>query len=188
MKGSITVRPKQARVPTPAAVKTKADAQLAAGWAAAEQLLARTPPPNTIYAGLGNTVTLFGFVPEHVTVKAGTPLTVVGGSSTEPHNLGVGPEDYIKTLLADTDKFPETPDPAVPNQTSPLFIYGSDPGAITFNGSNHGNGFFSTPAVDNSPDTPLLSSAQVTFTNPGTYTVYCLIHFPDMKAEVVVTP
>ena len=51
----------------------------------------------------------------------------------------------------------------------------------------HGNGFASFPGIDNSRLTPFGRTTRVTFTTPGTYTVYCLLHFPDMTSTITVT-
>ena len=63
------------------------------------------------------------------------------------------------------------------------------PGSIpTHTGATqHGNGFFSTGALDADRASPAIpSSLQVRFTTPGTYPYICLIH-PFMVGSVTVT-
>ena len=49
----------------------------------------------------------------------------------------------------------------------------------------HGNGFWNSGAMDKSAASPLPDSSQVTFSTPGTYDYYCLIH-PFMHGQVIV--
>ena len=49
----------------------------------------------------------------------------------------------------------------------------------------HGNGFWSTGAMDTASGSPLTSSNAVRFGAPGKYDFYCMIH-PFMKATVTV--
>ena len=80
-----------------------------------------------------------------MTVKAGTTVTYVNKSPTEVHNLVFGPKKYILGLEKKTDLLPDRPDGS-PNQVSPFLIYGSEPkGKYSYDGTNHGNGFFATP-------------------------------------------
>jgi plastocyanin len=67
--------------------------------------------------------------------------------------------------------------------------FGTDPkGVYTYDGTNHGNGFFATPLTAGSAKIPLPRASKVTFTKPGTYKFFCWIHGPDMSGTVVVTP
>ena len=78
--------------------------------------------------------------------------------------------------------------PGAPNQVSPFLLYGSEPkGGYSYDGTNHGNGFFATPVTIGPGRVPLPHSSSVTFTKPGKYTFFCWIHGPDMKGEVDVT-
>ena len=50
----------------------------------------------------------------------------------------------------------------------------------------HGNGFWNSGVLDNSTTTPALpASNTVTFSAPGTYQFYCMIH-PFMHATITV--
>ena len=187
MDGAVRVVPKTAKVPSADAVRAQARKLEQRNWALAKKLDKVKPPANTILAGVGNTTTLIAFKPAVLTVKAGTTVRIVNGSSTEFHNVVLGPVEYLKTFFRETALFPEGP--GSPNQVSPPDVHGSDPGQPQIHtGTNHGNGFFVTPVLDRVDYQPLPSSSEVTFTTPGTYTYYCGVHFPDMKGTIVVTP
>src|SRR5262249_36519377 len=148
----------------------------AAAWAKLKALIAKTTPPaNTVYAGIGTDQTVLGFYPKVLRVKAGTTVTFVNKSGSEPHNAGFGPQKYIGAFMKKTDLTPTGP--KAPNQVTPAFIYGSDPkSANAYDGSNHGNGFFATQLSFGSSAVPLPRMARVTFTKAGTYKYICMIH------------
>jgi plastocyanin len=180
-------RPEGCEDPVARRCARRGEADRAAKLARARKLDKVKPPANTILAGVGDTTTLIAFKPSVLTVKAGTTVRIVSGSSTEFHNVVLGPVEYLKTFFRETALFPEGP--GSPNQVSPVDVYGSDPERPQIHtGTNHGNGFFVTPVVDKAKYTPLPSNSEVTFTTPGTYTYYCGVHFPDMKGTIVVTP
>jgi plastocyanin len=70
----------------------------------------------------------------------------------------------------------------------PDVFYPSDPPPLVppHTGSNHGDGFLNTGALDNVPLTPVPQTATITFTNPGAYRFHCIIH-PGMNGTVTVT-
>jgi hypothetical protein len=70
---------------------------------------------------------------------------------------------------------------------APEAVYPSEPPGTTggLSPALHGNGFWSSGFMDASSATPLPHSSSVTFTAPGTYTFYCLIH-TFMKGTVIV--
>jgi plastocyanin len=143
-------------------------------------------PANTVFAGVGRgQTTLLAFLPATLTVPVGTTVNFTNMSLTELHNEGFGPPDWIQSFMTQTDFFP-FPTGGV-NQASPLFFYGSDPpGAYVHNGSNHGNGFLAPGLTDDRPN-GLPQTNRITFTKPGTYHYYCLLHGPDMSGDIVVT-
>ena len=146
----------------------------------------RIRPTNTVYMGVGNGATVLGYLPQTLTVKAGTTVTFVNKSPPEVHNVVFGPKKYILGLEKTTDLFPTGPNS--PNQVSPFLIYGSEPkGQYNYDGTNHGNGYFSTPLTSGSSAVPIPRAWKVTFTKPGKYSYFCWIHGPDMSGKVVVT-
>lgn len=189
MTGLVTVRAAGAAVPATAAVKTATDAQTAAAWAKGTALAATKTPANTVFVGVGGKTTILGYVPNNLTVKVGTTVNFVNKAPSEPHNVAFGPKKYIEALMQKVDLFPFGPN--APNQAPPFFVYGSDPaGAFSYDGTNHGNGFFATPLTDMQPGTPprgLAGSYKITFTKAGKFHYFCLLHGPDMAGDITVT-
>ena len=56
----------------------------------------------------------------------------------------------------------------------------------SYDGTNHGNGFFVTPLRDGVPG-GLPNTSRITFPKPGKYHYICFLHGPDMAADIVVT-
>jgi plastocyanin len=191
MTGLVVVKPSGAPVPkTPSQVQAQALQDVTAAWAKAKaDDAAAKPPANTVYMGYGNSETLIKYYPDTLTVKAGTTVTFVNRSRTQPHNIGFGPKKYIEHLQKTTDLMPTGP--TAPNQVSPFETLGSDPpSAYSYDGTNHGNGFFTTPVTvtpDGSVGGALPHAYRVKFTKPGTYKYFCWIHGPDMAGKIVVT-
>ena len=85
-----------------------------------------------------------------LTVKAGTTVTFVNQSPSEVHNVVFGPKKYIPALIKKTDLLPQGPNS--PNQVAPFLPFGSEPkGSYTYDGTNHGNGFFVDAADGGQP-------------------------------------
>jgi plastocyanin len=188
MKGKVVVEPAGSPVPkTPPQVQAQALAETNAAWAQAKALAdAAKPPANTVYVGIGGGTTVLGYFPQTLTVKAGTTVTYTNKSSTEVHNLVFGPKKYILGMEKKTDLLPTGP--KAPNQVSPFLIYGSEPkGQYSYDGTNHGNGYFVTPLTIGNKAVPLPQTWKVTYTKPGTYKFFCWIHGPDMGGTTVVT-
>ena len=189
MAGTVVVKPAGTPVPkTPAQVQAQALTDTASAWALTKQeAAAATPPANTVIMGTGSTSTLLAYFPKTLKVKVGTTVTFVNKSPTEVHNVVFGPKKYIQGLEKKIDLLPAGPN--APNQVAPVLPYGSEPkGKYSYDGTNHGNGFFSTPLTAGSPAVPLPHSSTVTFTKAGTYSYFCWIHGPDMGGTIVVTP
>jgi plastocyanin len=189
---TVTVRAKtkKVKVDTKAAVKTRIAKETTAGWARATTAANTPVPANTVFAGVDSgQTTLLAFLPAKLTVPAGTTVDFTSMSPSEVHNEGFGPQAWIDAFMTATDLFPLPP--GSPNQGPPLFIYGSDPrGAYIYTGSNHGNGFIAPGLTDDQPGDPpngLPQTNKITFTKPGTYHYYCLLHGPDMSGDIVVT-
>lgn len=99
------------------------------------------------------------FFPSTVTVDAGDTVTWTYPSA-EPHTV---------TFLAAGQATP--PPPSDPNNPKPA-------GGATYDGSTYTSSGFIAMGY----------SYSLTFTKPGTYTYYCLIHQPEMAGTVVVNP
>jgi plastocyanin len=189
MKATVVVKPAGTTAPlTPTQVSAEALAAENAAWTKAKVAAAAAkPPPNTVYAGVGDKATILAYFPKTLTIKVGTTVSFVNKSAPEPHNVVFGPKKYIEQLQKKTDLFPTGP--TGPNQVAPALLYGSDPkGQYVYDGSNHGNGFISTQATADTPLVPLPKFARVTFTKAGTYKYFCWIHGPDMGGTITVTP
>jgi plastocyanin len=118
-------------------------------------------------------------------VPVGTTVNFVNRSPEEPHSATFGPKKWIRGFSTKTDLFPQGP--GKPNQVAPVIPYGSEPkGSYSYDGTSHGNGFFTTPVTFQVPGSP--RSWKVTFTKAGTYKYFCWIHGPDMSGTIVVTP
>ncbi len=188
MKGTVIVKPAATPVPaTPAQVRAQALIDTAAAFAKAKALNATKAPANTVIMGIGTTTTLLGYLPATLRIKAGTTVNFVNKAPSEVHNITFGPKKYILGLEKKIDLLPTGP--GSPNQVAPVLLYGSEPkGQYTYDGTNHGNGFFATPLTAGSPAVPLPKASKVTFTKAGTYHYFCRIHGPDMSGTIVVTP
>ncbi|HXG75586.1 MAG TPA: hypothetical protein VNJ53_03360 [Gaiellaceae bacterium] len=190
MSMTVVVKPRGAAVPAAEDVAAQAKAQTDAAWAKGKALAARKPPANTVLMGVdgakaaGGRTTLLDFVPNVSRVKAGTTVTFRVAAPTEVHNAAFGPLKYLEALMKKTDLFPMGPN--APNQVTPFFIYGSDEPGTPYDGkAAHGNGFYATPLGDGIKG-GLPNAYRVTFANPGKYHFVCLLHGPDMAADIVV--
>lgn len=188
MKVVVTVKPSGAPLPLSASqVTAKALTETTAAWAKGKALAAAPVPTNTVYAGVGSTTTILGFFPRVLKVKAGTTVTFLNHSPSEVHNVAFGPAKYLLAFSKQTDLLPAGP--GSKNQVTPLYPFGTEPkGGYTFDGQNHGNGFFATPLSAGSPLVPLPRSAKVTLAAAGTYKYICFLHGSDMAGTVIVTP
>ena len=130
-------------------------------------------PANTVYMGVGGATTILNFYPQVLTVKAGTKVKFVNHAPTEVHNVAFGKPKETAHVQQE-DRLPAA-GPDSKNQVTPVFIYGSDPkSAYTFDGANHGNGFFQTQLSAGSSAVPLPRSYSVTFTKAGNVQVHLL--------------
>lgn len=189
MKGTVVVKPAGSTLPkTPEQVKAQAlQLQTAAYPVAIAQNKTKVNAPNTVAMGVGAGVSMLAYYPKVLTVKAGTTVTFVNKSPSEPHNVVFGPKKYVEQFGKKTDLLPLAP--KAPNQATPILPYGTDPKPFTYDGaSTHGNGFFATPIAVGVPIPGLARSSRVKFTTPGTYKYFCFIHGPDMGGTIVVKP
>ena len=184
MKASIKVVKKGAKVPTAkqdaAAVKKQADAALKA----AKGLETQKQAANTI--ALGTTakggLEYLGMVPSNLTVAPGTTVKfTMGKGSYETHTASFGPGDITDpaSYLGAIAKSFESP------AIDPRGLYPSDVTPVSLSPTTHGNGFWSSGALDSASASPLPMTASVKFDTPGKYAYYCLIH-PFMQGSDTV--
>jgi plastocyanin len=184
MKGTVHVKGKKAHIPTAKQDRKRIKKQAREASKLAKKLVAGkgVPGGNTVKAGNDKKgVATIAFFPDSKTVKTGeTVKFTMSSKSTETHNVMFGPEAYAQQLAQSF---------LGPNGIDPFTLYPSEaPGtALVVNGTSHGNGFVNTGMLDDVAATPLPKSATVTFTKPGTYTYYCIVHGAEMKGTITVT-
>jgi plastocyanin len=182
MKGTVRVLPASRPAPSTRADANRVKAQAKKAVAESNKFRSLKPPANTVYvgaAGKGGTE-FFGFAPGKLTVPVGTTVRfIVPGGSFETHTASTGPgnpesqpKSYLGAIANGQDDprgaYPSDPPPAGPAALTPLL---------------HGNGFWSSGAMDVNANTPLPNSNSVTFAQAGTYEFYCLIH-PFMHGTI----
>jgi plastocyanin len=189
MQGFVKVVSSSAKVPTAAQDKRTLKKQEASTLATAKAL-AKTAPPgnNTVDVGAqgkGNT-SFFAFIPNALTVPAGTTVTFRMNAKSEVHTATIGPgnpesepQSYLGQVAAGFAQPVIDPRAAFPSEP---------PGALAaLTPTLHGNGFWNSGALDRDSTTRTVPpSNAVTFAAPGTYQVFCMIH-PFMHATVTVT-
>jgi plastocyanin len=179
---TVTVKPQPAPIPSQAQVLAAMAKQITDAVATAKSLLKTTAPPKTVVAGVaGGSIDLLQFFPAKLHVPVGTTVRFVNRSRVETHNevFGNPKSPWLKKYFAHSDQFPA-------GQVGPELVYGSDPGKVTFDGTNHGNGFLVTKATDTAPFSFPPAATTVTFTKAGTYHYFCEIHGPTMSGTIVV--
>jgi plastocyanin len=187
MTGTVRVLSNDREVPSARAIDARVRAQVAATLRTARTLQRTTSAPqNVVNVGLQGRggVTFFDFVPKQLTVPVGTTLTFRNPARSEVHTATVGPGDpekepnsYLGQIAASLQ--------------NPIFdpraVYPSDPpGVQTITPGIHGNGFWSSGALDldrSSPQVP--PSRAVRFGAPGVYQFWCTIH-PFMHGTITV--
>jgi plastocyanin len=177
----VTVKKSRKGVPTAAQDKKALAKQVKASTKLAKRLVKfEGPEGNVVRAGNdAKGIAQIAFFPARKTVKVGDTVTFEMSKSTiEMHNVHFGPKDYL-------DPFAQS---FIGEVFQPFVIYRSDaPGtAVSFDGANHGNGYFNTGILDTDKSSPFPSKDSVTFTKAGTYTYYCAVHGNDMTGEIVV--
>jgi plastocyanin len=184
MKGKIVVKGKRARIPTKKQDARRIKAQAKAAARLAKKLVNGQGVPSgpTIKAGNDKKgVATLAFFPAKKTVKVGQPVTfTMSNKSTEVHNVAFAPEAYAQELAQSF---------IGPAGLDPRTAYPSEPFAtpLVVGGTSHGNGFVNTGLLDDDKATPLPKSNTVSFSKPGTYEYYCIVHGAEMKGSVTVT-
>ena len=168
-KGVTTAKQHKRRI----AKQVKASTKLAKKLAAFQG-----PQGNVVRAGNdAKGIAQIAFFPAKKTVKVGDTVKFeMSKDSIEIHNVAFGPKPYLDSK------------PFLGPVLNPFVVYRSDqPGsAVSFDGTNHGNGYFNTGVLDADKNSPFPSEDAVTFTKAGTYTYYCAVHGNDMSGEIVV--
>lgn len=187
MVGTVKVVPKRRPVPSARQDSAARKAEFARAVARASKLAKFTPGANNVVAGHdGGTVSWFRFFPRVKAISVGQTVRFSISSKSEIHTVMFGPatfrDDIANSLII------AQPQPAGPPRLefNPLTFLPSDPVLPPYTGANHGNGFLNTGVLDTNPGSQPPSSANVTFTTPGTYVFECTIH-PGMEATVRVT-
>jgi plastocyanin len=176
---TVTVKRNRNGVPGKKADKRRVAKQVKAATKLAKKLTAfEGPQGNVVRAGNdAKAIAQIAFYPARKTVKVGDTVKFEMSKDTiEIHNIAFGPKPYLDSK------------PFLGPVLNPFVVYRSDaPGtAVSFDGSNHGNGYFNTGVLDADKNTPFPSQDSVTFSKAGTYTYYCAVHGNDMKGEIVV--
>jgi plastocyanin len=175
----VTVVARRKDVPTAKQDKRRLARQVKASTKLAKKLVKfEGPKGNVVRAGNDkNAIAQIAFFPASKTVKVGDTVTFEMSKDTiELHNVAFGPKPYLDGL------------PFLGPVLNPFVVNRSDaPGtAVSFDGANHGNGYFNTGVLDSDAHSPFPATDSVTFTKAGTYTYYCAVHGNDMTGEIVV--
>jgi plastocyanin len=176
---TVTVKKNAKGVPGAKADKRRIAKQVKASTKLAKKLVAfEGPEGNVVRAGNdAKGIAQIAFFPAKKTVKVGDTVRFeMSRSSMELHNVAFGPKPYLDSK------------PFLGPVLNPFVVYRSEaPGtAASFDGTNHGNGYYNSGLLDADSHSPFPSSDSVTFTKAGTYTYYCAVHGNDMKGEIVV--
>jgi plastocyanin len=132
--------------------------------------------------GTGDDFTNTIFTPKVLAIYAGDTVTFQEQGRIEPHTVSFGPKKMLGKLAQGLI----TP---VPSKAGPPTLVLSSKVVLptrghTYNGSGFANSGILSPDYHGITKT----SWTVTFTKPGTYTYYCLVHFPSMAGTIRVFP
>ena len=184
MSGKIVVKGKKAAIPTKKQVKKAIKKQVKAATKLAKKLAAGQGVPTGLTVKAGNDkqgIAAVAFFPANKTVKVGQQVKfTVSNRTTETHNVAFAPQAYAQELAGAF---------IGPAGIDPRTVYPSQrPGTpLVVDGAVHGNGFVNTGMLDAVKSTPLPKSATVSFSKPGTYQYYCIVHGAEMKGQITVT-
>jgi plastocyanin len=187
MKGTVKVVAKSKKVPSAKGDAAALKAQLARDKKIAVALGKDKPASGTVDVGSAGAygVEVFAFFPRTVTVPTGTTLKFqMSKSSYEAHTATTGPGDPEKAPTSFLGKLAASfQAPSI----DPAATYPSDPPPTpaSLTPQSHGNGFWNSGVIDTDGKSPPPAANAVTFTAPGTYEFYCLIH-PFMHGTVKV--
>jgi plastocyanin len=184
MTGKIVVKGKKAKIPSKKHVKTAVKKQAKAASKLAKKLVAGQGVPSGLTVKAGNDkqgIAALAFFPASKSVKVGQQVKfTVSGKTTETHNVAFAPESYANELAGAF---------LGPAGIDARTLYPSQPPGtpLTVDGTVHGNGFVNTGMLDSEKATPLPQSATVSFSKPGTYQYFCIVHGAQMKGTITVT-
>jgi plastocyanin len=184
MKGTIVVKAKKAKIATKKQDAKRIKAQAKAASKLAKKLVAGQGVPSGPTVKAGNDkqgIAAIAFFPGTKTVKVGEQVTfTIADKSTETHNVAFAPQAYAQELAQSF---------LGPAGIDPRTVYPSQPPGtpLVVDGTAHGNGFVNTGMLDSVKATPLPKSAVVSFSKPGTYDYYCIVHGAEMKGKITVT-
>jgi plastocyanin len=184
MKGTVHVLAKSKPIPSAVADAKRVKLQVAKAITIAKKFAKHTAPANTVDLGLlgSGGVTLYGFSPAKLTVPVGTTVTFQSATGDgEVHTATTGPGDPEKAPGSFLGKLAGSLNSPVPDQAA---LYPSDLTTVAaLTPTLHGNGFWNGGVQDGTAATILPNSTKVTFSAPGTYQFYCLIH-PFMHGTI----
>ena len=186
MEGQVVVKRKNASIPTAKQDRRRVNRQVAGAVSRGKNLASVKPPANTAYLGSAakGGVEYFGMVPATLTVPVGTTVRFeMSPRSYDTHTATFGPgnpndpSSYLGAIIATFQG---------PGPFDPRAIYPSEPGTTaTYTSMLHGNGFWNSGALDESPLTALPDYNTVRFGAAGSYTYICVLH-PFMRGTVNV--
>jgi plastocyanin len=184
MKGTIVVKGKKAHITTKKQDAKRIKKQSKAASKLAKKLVAGQGVPSGLTVKAGNDkkgIAAIAFFPGTKSVKVGEQVKfTMSDKSTETHNIAFAPQAYAQELAQSF---------IGPAGIDPRSAYPSQPPGtpLVVDGAVHGNGFVNTGMLDDVKATPLPKSAVVTFSKPGTYDYYCIVHGAEMKGQIEVT-
>jgi plastocyanin len=187
MKGTVTVRPHGKRIPTAKQDAKRLKRQVKRDLKIAKNLTRTRPPAATVDVGSAGPhgVEAFAMFPRTLHANVGQTITFrMTKGSFEDHTATFGPGNpndpstFLGQLAASFASPVLDPRAAYPSERP-----GDSP--ASYSPALHGDGFWNSGLIDRASATPLPASNSVTFSAPGTYTYYCLIH-PFMVGTVQV--
>jgi plastocyanin len=195
MKGTVDVLAKSKSVPSAKSDAARARDQLNKGLSTLKKLdKQKVTAANTIVAGPDKgAAVLYRFTPNALTTKVNTPVTMeMSAGTTEDHTFTFAKDIKAAGKQSEAELVAPLPGTGTSGPPilafSPKWAYPSEkPGTdVTYDGTNHGDGFLNSGVLDGSSKTLFPQKFSVSFTKPGTYSFFCAIH-PFMTGKVTVT-
>jgi len=138
----------------------------------------------TVYAGGGHNgddFTNISYTPDDLQIYVGDSVTFVNADSVEPHTVTFGPLGMLSNLANEL----VTP---VPSQNGPPTLSLLPKAVQPTPGNTYSGGFANSGVLSSDYKGITKDSWTITFTKPGVYEYYCLIHFPVMTGTITVNP